>query len=60
VALHRSGICGDDLINHPVSLSLVSKLNSVCRKTVDREMAALAAIDGIERGEVVEYKVMPL
>ena len=35
VALHRSGICGDDLINHPVSLAFVSKLNSLCRMTTD-------------------------
>ena len=38
LALHRSGVCGDDLINHPVSLAFVSKLNSLCRMTLDREM----------------------
>lgn len=58
--LHRSGICGDDLMNHPVALSFVSKLNSLCRMTMDREMAALSAIDRIQNGEVVEYEVIPL
>ena len=60
LALHRSGVCGDDLINHPVSLSFSSKLNSLCHMTTDREMAALGAIDRIEKGDAVEYEVIPL
>ena len=60
LALHRAGTCGDDLINHPVSLAFTSKLNSLCRMTFEREMAALRAIDQIERGEKVEYEVIPL
>ena len=60
LALHRSGIGGDDLINHPVSLSFICKLNSLCRMTTDREVAALGAIDRIEKGEAVEYEVIPL
>ena len=60
LALHRSGVYGDDLINHPVSLSFVSKLNSLCRMTTDREMASLHAIDLIEKGEAIEYEVIPL
>lgn len=60
LALHRSGISGDDIINHPVSLAFVSKLNSLCRMTTDREMAALEAIDKIEQGETVQYEVIPL
>ena len=60
LALHRSGICGDDITNHPVSLAFVSKLNSLCRMTTDREMAALSAIDQIEQGQTVEYEVIPL
>jgi hypothetical protein len=51
LALHRIGVCGDDL---------VSKLNSRCRMTFDREMAALDAVSRIERGEAVEYEVVPL
>jgi hypothetical protein len=60
LALHRSSVCGDDLINHPVSLAFVSKLNSLCRMNLDPEMAAFSAIDRIERGEAVEYEVIPL
>jgi len=60
VALHRSGVCGDDLINHPASLAFTSKLNSLCRMTLDREIAALSAVDRLERGEAVEYEVIPI
>ncbi|MCH7685322.1 MAG: hypothetical protein IH899_01340 [Planctomycetes bacterium] len=60
LALHRAGTCGDNLINHPVSLAFVSKLNSLCRMTFEREMAALSAIDQIEQGEAVEFEVIPL
>ena len=60
LALHRAGTCGDDLINHPVSLAFTSKLNSLCRMTFEREMAALRAIDQIERGEAIQYEVLPL
>ena len=60
LALHRAGTCGDNLINHPVSLAFTSKLNSLCRMTFEREMAALRAIDQIEQGETVEFEVVPL
>jgi hypothetical protein len=60
LALHRVGSCGDGLNNHPVSLAFTSKLNSLCRMTFEREMAALRAIDQIEQGEAVEYEVIPL
>ena len=60
VALHRSGVSGDDLINHPVAIAFVSKLNSLCRMNVEREMAAFDAIDKLQRGEDVEYEVIPL
>ena len=60
MALHRSGVCGDDLINHPVALSFVSKLNSLCRMNLTREMAALSAISEIEKGGNVEYEVIPV
>jgi hypothetical protein len=60
LALHRAGVFGDDLINHPMALALVSKLNSLCRMTTEREMAALNAIDRIEKAESVEYEVVPL
>lgn len=60
LALSRSGVSGDDLINHPVSLAFVSKLNSLCRMNFDREMAAFDAIDKLRKGETVEYPVIPL
>jgi hypothetical protein len=60
LTLHRAGVFGDDLINHPVALVFVSKFNSLCRMTNEREMAALNAIDRIEKGENVEYQVIPL
>jgi hypothetical protein len=58
--LQRSGICGDDLINHPVSLAFTSKLNSLCRMSLDRELAALDSTMRIENGGKVEYEVIPL
>lgn len=60
LAMHRSDIYGDNLINHPVSLAFVSKLNSLCRMTSDREMAALLAVRDIESGQQVEYEVIPI
>ena len=60
LALHRAGVFGDDLINHPIALSFVSKLVSLCRMTDEREMAALLAIGKIEQREAVQYEVLPL
>ena len=60
IAMRDSGVCGDRLINHPVSLAFVSKLNALCRLTEGRETAALIAIDRIQNGECVEYEVIPL
>lgn len=60
LSLKDAGVHGDNLINHPVALTYVSKLNSLCRMTTDREMAAFNAIDKIEQGETVEYEVIPL
>jgi len=60
LALHRSGVSGDDLINHPVAIAFTSKLSSLCRMTLDREMKAFDAIDKLQRGEEAEYEVVPL
>ena len=60
LAMHRAGTYGDDLINHPVSLAFTSKLNSLCRMTLEREVAALSAVAQIEAGEAVEFEVIPL
>ena len=43
-----------------VSIAFVSKLNSLCRLTNGREIAALIAVDRIEHGEAVEYEVIPI
>ncbi len=58
----RKAACldGNDVNNHPVVLAYVSKLNSLCRMTTEREMAALQAIDKLARGEDVECEVLPL
>jgi len=60
LALHRSDVSGDDLINHPVAIAFASKLNSLCRMNLEREMAAFDAIDKLQRGEDAEYEVVPL
>ena len=44
----------------PISIAFISKLNSLCRLTNSREIAALIAIDRIENGEKVEYEVIPI
>lgn len=60
LALRQAGVCGDDLNNHPVSIAFVSKLNSLCRMSLARESAAFDAIDRLQRGEEVEFDVIPL
>lgn len=60
VAMRDSGVCGDRLNNHPVTLAFTSKLNSLCRLNNGREIAALIAIDCIEHGETIEYEVIPI
>jgi hypothetical protein len=46
-----SATSNSELMGHPPSIAFVIKLNSLCRMSLDREMAALSAIDRIERGE---------
>ena len=60
LAMSHGDVFGDALINHPVSLAFVSKLNSLCRMTTERELTALSAIDKLQNGESVEYEVIPL
>lgn len=60
LALRQVNVCGDDLNNHPVSIAFVSKLNSLCRMSLARESAAFDAIDRLQRGEEVEFDVIPL
>lgn len=60
LALRQVNVCGDDLNNHPVSIAFVSKLNSLCRMSLARESAAFDAIERLQRGEDVEFEVIPL
>jgi hypothetical protein len=60
LALQQANVFGDDLNNHPVSLAFVSKLNSLCRMSLDREIKAFEALDRIQRGEDAEFEVIPL
>jgi len=60
LALHRNGVTGDDLINHPVAIAFTSKLNSLCRMKLEREMAAFDAINKLQRGEDAKYEIIPL
>lgn len=60
LALREAGVFGDDLNNHPVSLAFVSKLNSLCRMSLEREIKAFEAIDRLQRGEDAEFEVLPL
>ena len=59
-ALHSQGVCGDDLINHPVAIAFTSKLNSLCRMSLSREAAAFEALERLRQGEAAQYEVIPL
>jgi len=59
-ALRQVGVCGDDLNNHPISIAFVSKFYSLCRLSLARESAAFDAIEKLQRGEDVEFEVIPL
>ena len=58
--MQKQGVCGDDLNNHRVNLAFVRKLNSLCRLTTEREMAAFRAIEKLERGESADYEVIAI
>lgn len=60
VALQRSGVSGDNLINHPIAIAFTSKLNSLCRVSPDREADAFDALARLERRETTEYEVISL
>ena len=56
----------DEVVTLHVSGSVRKETDTLCspavsiRLTTEREMAALGAIDLIEKGETVEYQVIPL
>jgi len=58
--LHKSGVRGDDLINHPVAIAFTSKLNSLCRISLSRETAAFDALSRLQQGDAAEYEVIPI
>ena len=60
LALNQSGICEDDLFNHPASPAFVRNHNSLYRMSFDREVAALETVDQIAMSELWEFKVIPL
>lgn len=60
LALRGIGVCGDALNNHPISLAFTSKLNSLCRMSLDRELAAFEAIDKLATGGIVEFEVISI
>lgn len=60
LALHKSGVSGDNLINHPVAIAFTSKLDSLCRMSLNRETAAFDALDRLQKGDAVEYEVIPI
>ncbi len=59
LALSRSGISCDDLNNPPVSLAFVSKMNSLSRMSLEREMAALSAIAPYREGRIRRVRSHP-
>lgn len=58
--LRAAGICGDDLNNHPAVLTFVSKLISLTRFTPEREAAAFAAVDDLQRAKSATYEVIEI
>ncbi|KAA0139144.1 hypothetical protein FYZ48_10900 [Gimesia chilikensis] len=59
-AMRETGMSGDELNNHPVTICFASKISSLCRMTVDREANAIEAIEKLAVGEVVQYEVIPI
>jgi hypothetical protein len=58
--MRKTGMSGDELNNHPVTICFISKLSSLCRMTADREIRAFEAIEKLAIGEAVEYEVIPI
>ena len=60
-AMRDAGLIGGDLINnHPVTLAFVSKLESLCRTGLTRELDAFDACHLLAEGKQAEYEVIPL
>ena len=59
-AMRETGMAGDELNNHPVTICFASKISSLCRRTVYREANAFEAIEKLAVGEKVQYEVIPI
>ena len=60
LTLGELGLSGDEINNHPIMLCYLSKLNSLCRFDLRRELAAFEAVDKLARLADAEYEVIPL
>ena len=59
-AMRETGMSGDELNNHPVTICFASKIISLCRMTAGRETNAFGAIEKLANGEEVQYEVIPI
>jgi hypothetical protein len=59
-AMRETGMSGNEINNHPVTICFTSKIVSLCRMTVERETKAFGAIEKLAIGEAVEYEVIPI
>tara|TARA_R110002167_G_scaffold207033_3_gene411218 strand:+ start:1117 stop:1476 length:360 start_codon:yes stop_codon:yes gene_type:complete len=59
-AMRETGMSGDEINNHPVTICFASKISSLCRMTVERETKAFGAIEKMANGETVQYEVIPI
>ena len=59
-AMRETGMSGDELNNHPVTICFASKISSLCRMTADRESNAFGAIEKMAIGEEVQYEIIPI
>ncbi|WP_339684946.1 hypothetical protein [Gimesia maris] len=59
-AMRETGMSGDEINNHPVTICFISKFSSLCRMTADREDNAFGAIEKMAIGEEVQYEVIPI
>ncbi|MEQ8852779.1 hypothetical protein [Gimesia sp.] len=59
-AMRKTGMSGNELNNHPVTICFASKISSLCRMTPSREANAFLASQKMANGETVQYAVIPI
>lgn len=59
-AMRETGMSGDELNNHPVTICFISKLSSLCRMTTSRAADAFLASQKMANGENIQYEVIPI